>query len=45
MLTDPHIKERYAAEVQRYEALFNAFTLEKKFTDGGYDLRVYRVRP
>ena len=35
--------ERYQAEVSRYEAFFTQLKLVKGFTDGGYDVRVYRI--
>lgn len=34
---------KFAGEIVRYEALFSAFEEVKVFTDGGYEVRVYRV--
>jgi 4-amino-4-deoxy-L-arabinose transferase-like glycosyltransferase len=34
---------RFAADIARYEAFFRAFEEAKVFTDGGYEVRVYRV--
>ena len=34
---------KFAADIARYEALFSAFEEVKVFTDGGYEVRVYRV--
>lgn len=34
---------RYAAEVALYEGFFNRFELEKAFTDGDFEVRIYRV--
>ena len=36
--------ERYESEVSQYDNLFGRFTLIKTFTDGGYEVRVYRVK-
>jgi 4-amino-4-deoxy-L-arabinose transferase-like glycosyltransferase len=36
--------ERYAAEVAQYEEIFQTLEPVQLFTDGGYDMRVYRVR-
>ncbi len=33
----------FAEDIARYEALFRAFELVKKFTDGGYEVRIYRI--
>jgi len=35
--------EKYAREIAQYEALFNAFEKYQGFTDGGYEVRIYRV--
>jgi hypothetical protein len=35
---------RYSVEVSQYDNLFRSFHLEKLFTDGGYEVRIYRVR-
>ncbi len=34
---------RYSHEVEQYENLFHAFELVKTFTDGNYEIRIYRV--
>ena len=34
---------KFAADIARYEALFSTFEEVKVFTDGGYEVRVYRV--
>jgi hypothetical protein len=34
---------KYAAEVARYEALFDASQLVRQFTDGGYEVRIYHL--
>ena len=34
---------RFAADIARYEAFFRTFEEAKVFTDGGYEVRVYRV--
>lgn len=36
--------ERYESEISQYNNFFRQFYLVKKFTDGGYEVRVYRVR-
>jgi 4-amino-4-deoxy-L-arabinose transferase-like glycosyltransferase len=36
--------EKYSKEVSQYDALFNRFTLLKKFMDGDFEVRVYRVK-
>jgi hypothetical protein len=33
----------FAEDIARYEALFRAFELVKTFTDGGYEVRIYRI--
>lgn len=38
-----HEPERYSAEVLQYDNLFRRFTLVAMFTDGDYEVRVYRV--
>jgi 4-amino-4-deoxy-L-arabinose transferase-like glycosyltransferase len=35
----------FANDIARYEALFQAFEPVKIFTDGGYEVRIYRVPP
>lgn len=35
--------EAYAAEVAQYNAFFNRFTLVRLFTDGNYEVRVYKL--
>lgn len=37
-------RERYAKDVEQYEALFNRFQLLREFRDGGLEVRVYAVR-
>lgn len=37
--------EKYAAEIAQYDAFFDRFELVRLFTDGGYEVRVYRVTP
>lgn len=39
-LRDP---ERYAERLAAYQALWDAFPEERRFTDGGYEIRVHRV--
>jgi 4-amino-4-deoxy-L-arabinose transferase-like glycosyltransferase len=34
---------QFADDIARYEALFRAFELVKTFTDGGYEVRIYRI--
>ncbi|RMG97452.1 MAG: phospholipid carrier-dependent glycosyltransferase [Chloroflexi bacterium] len=36
--------EQYKNEISQYENLFSRFDLVKIFTDGGYEIRVYRVK-
>lgn len=36
--------ERYKAVVSQYDSLFNRFALTKVFNDGGYEIRVYKVK-
>ena len=35
--------ERYKHETAKYDALFASFQLVKKFTDGGYEVRIYQL--
>lgn len=35
---------KYSAEVSRYDRLFRRFTLTRLFTDGDYEVRLYRVK-
>jgi 4-amino-4-deoxy-L-arabinose transferase-like glycosyltransferase len=35
---------RYSVEILQYDNLFRRFHLEKLFTDGGYEVRIYLVR-
>ena len=35
--------ERYKHETAKYDALFASFHLVKKFTDGGYEVRIYQL--
>jgi len=35
---------RYASEISQYESLFSRFEPVKIFTDGGYEIRVYKVK-
>jgi len=35
--------DKYPKEVSQYEYLFHTFDLVKQFTDGGYEVRIYRV--
>lgn len=37
-------RERYAADVAQYDALFNRFELLQEFHDGGLEVKVYAVR-
>jgi len=37
--------ERYAAEVDEYEMLFDRFDPIRTFSDRGYEVRIYEVRP
>jgi hypothetical protein len=37
--------EKYATETAQYDAFFDRFELVRLFTDGGYEVRVYRVTP
>ncbi len=34
---------KYTIEIAQYDELFRTFDMSKHFTDGGYDIRVYRV--
>lgn len=36
--------ERYGSEISQYDDLFRRFNLIKTFTDGGYEVRVYKVK-
>jgi len=36
--------ERYRNEISQYDNLFRQFNLVMMFTDGGYEVRVYRVK-
>jgi 4-amino-4-deoxy-L-arabinose transferase-like glycosyltransferase len=36
--------ERYRSAAERYERLFSEFSLVTVFTEGGHDIRVYRVK-
>ena len=36
--------ERYSMEVAQYDDLFNRFTLTRKFSDGGYEIRIYKAK-
>jgi len=36
--------ERYAAEVAQYDVFFDSFELMRKFNDGGYEVRIYRLK-
>jgi hypothetical protein len=36
---------QFAEDIARYEALFRAFELVRTFTDGGYEVRIYRIPP
>ena len=38
-------KDQYQDQVAQYDELFRRFTLLKVFTDGGYQVRVFRVTP
>lgn len=35
--------DKYADQVSRYNEFFERFTLVKKFDEGGYEIRIYRV--
>lgn len=35
--------DRYSHEVSQYEDLFRAFGMVKRFTDGGYEVRIYEA--
>jgi len=35
--------DRYSEQVSRYDELFRTFEVVKTFTDGGYEVRIYRV--
>jgi 4-amino-4-deoxy-L-arabinose transferase-like glycosyltransferase len=37
--------EKYAAEIAQYDSFFGRFELVRLFTDGDYEVRVYRVTP
>lgn len=37
--------DKYAAQIAEYDALFQAFEPIKVFTDGDYEVRIYRVAP
>jgi hypothetical protein len=34
---------KYALEVAAYQRFFETFELARRFTDGGYEVRIYRV--
>lgn len=36
--------ERYSVQISRYDGFFNRFTLERLFTDGGYEIRIYTTK-
>lgn len=36
--------ERYKNEISQYESLFSRFNLVALFTDGGYEIRIYKVK-
>jgi len=36
--------ERYKQEISLYDKMFDSFELVKMFSDGGYEIRVYKVR-
>ena len=36
--------QRYGSDVTEYDKFFGRFVLLKKFTDGGYEVRVYKTR-
>jgi hypothetical protein len=35
--------EKYSMETSQYDDLFNRFTLVRKFSDGGYEIRIYKT--
>jgi 4-amino-4-deoxy-L-arabinose transferase-like glycosyltransferase len=35
--------EKYGAEIEQYDKFFDRFQLVRTFTDGGYEIRIYRV--
>lgn len=37
--------DKYAAEIAQYDAFFERFEPVRLFTDGGYEVRIYRVTP
>lgn len=39
-----HEPERYESEISQYNNFFKRFYLVKQFTDGNYEIRVYRVK-
>lgn len=36
--------DRYPSEVAQYDMFFNTFELVRRFNDGGYEVRIYRLR-
>lgn len=36
--------KRYSVEISQYDDLFERFQLVKMFTDGGYEVRIYKVK-
>jgi hypothetical protein len=36
--------ERYKKEILQYEDFFRRFNLVNVFTDGGYEIRIYKVK-
>jgi 4-amino-4-deoxy-L-arabinose transferase-like glycosyltransferase len=36
--------DRYSPEISQYNSFFDRFVLTKMFTDGGYEVRVYKVK-
>jgi hypothetical protein len=39
-----HEPERYGLEISQYDNLFKQFHLLRLFTDGGYEVRIYKVK-
>jgi len=35
----------YPVEIEQYQQIFSRFALERLFTEEGYEIRIYRVRP
>jgi hypothetical protein len=39
-----HDPQRYRREISQYDSFFERFTLVKIFTDGDYEIRIYKIK-